>query len=505
MRYSKRMATTDFVQVDVMLIPAQQNPFNPNNLALLTTESPIVGIEDFTAHTSLQGVGTTYGTASETYKMANSVFSQLPNILTGNGSLAIIPFDGVNATRSSIKTENLTAKINTFEAITAGKIKITVDGAVYNLNEIDFTNIASLADLVKVLYKKLPQGKIKITIEDGSLRFSSLKYGANSTILIEAGTLTGTDLLDTTLLNSTTFTTTTGVNASGETLVEAITRVMALPEGERPNFESVITNLNFELDYATNSYLQNIASYLKGLEKIFIHSFSSLNDVANALLIKNASYTDCRLIYHKDDELLEMRAGASGRLFSNNTSFPLLSATLNKKQIVGITPCLYLTDTDKQNLKNNVGVDYYISNLGTPAYVSTGANGGYIDDIYNVKIIKLESLTTYNNALDSLTKIPQTQAGTGSLSGPIRQNLIKLRANGIIGIGIKWNSNTRPASKTPEEFDRIMYDEGFFVEEIDITTQSQADREGRKAPPVPMYIQFAGAMQNVSSVIFIQR
>lgn len=505
------MAGTEFVQVTTILTPPQQQPQNPNNIALLTTESLIAGVGDFTVHTSLKSVADSYGTVGETYKMANAIFSQSPNILTGKGSLTIIPFAGVHATRTTISTTSLLNKVDTFKAITDGKLKIVVTDASVSANsitidatELNFTNITTISDIKAIFEKKISPAYIKIEVIDDALKFTNLKYGASGTMSIEASTSTGTDLLDATLLDNSTFITVSSANASEETIVEALTRIQALPQGTRPLFEAVLTNLKFELDYANNSYLKTTAAYLSGIEKIFIYSYSALQDTVNALQIKDANYSDFKFIFHKDSERLEIVGGATGLLFSNDTNLPSASATLNKKIITGCTPCVFLTDTMKVSLKN-AGVDYYIDNVGTPAYVSNKTNGGFIDDRYNVKIVTLEYITAYDNSLTTSTKIAQVQSGVDYIIGNLNSTATKLRRNGIIGTGIKWSSDIVPTSITRENFDRIMYNEGFYAEAPNIALQSQADREARRAPPIRTFSQLGSAIHDINSVIYLQR
>src|SRR6202034_857949 len=50
------------------------------------------GIAGYSIYLSPTGVGTDFGTSSKTAQMANSIFSQQPNMLAGNGQLIVIPF-----------------------------------------------------------------------------------------------------------------------------------------------------------------------------------------------------------------------------------------------------------------------------------------------------------------------------------------------------------------------------------------------------------------------------
>jgi hypothetical protein len=68
--------------------------FNTSNLSLFTTDTPGTGFpsQGFQFYFDPTDVATDFGSSSLTYQMALAVFSQTPNILTGNGYLVIIPY-----------------------------------------------------------------------------------------------------------------------------------------------------------------------------------------------------------------------------------------------------------------------------------------------------------------------------------------------------------------------------------------------------------------------------
>lgn len=84
---------SNIVDVSVNQAPAGLSDFQVNNLLILTKEIPINAPANgsFTAYLSPSDVAADWGTASEAYQMAVLIFSQTPNILSGNGQLIIAP------------------------------------------------------------------------------------------------------------------------------------------------------------------------------------------------------------------------------------------------------------------------------------------------------------------------------------------------------------------------------------------------------------------------------
>ena len=79
--------------INVSVATAQQGlgKFNTSNLAIFTSETPLVSITNYKIYLTASEVATDFGSSSKTAKMASAIFSQSPNILTGGGYLVVIP------------------------------------------------------------------------------------------------------------------------------------------------------------------------------------------------------------------------------------------------------------------------------------------------------------------------------------------------------------------------------------------------------------------------------
>jgi hypothetical protein len=80
---------SNVVTISVSQAPAGLSDFQVNNLLILTKETAVVSPGNFGVYLNPTDVGTDWGTSSEVYAMANLIFSQQPNIITGGGSLII--------------------------------------------------------------------------------------------------------------------------------------------------------------------------------------------------------------------------------------------------------------------------------------------------------------------------------------------------------------------------------------------------------------------------------
>lgn len=86
------LSLANIINISVAQSPQGIGQYNTSNLALMTSEAPLVAFTDaYKIYLSPTEVATDFGSSSMTAKMANAVFSQKPNILAGGGYLVVIP------------------------------------------------------------------------------------------------------------------------------------------------------------------------------------------------------------------------------------------------------------------------------------------------------------------------------------------------------------------------------------------------------------------------------
>lgn len=97
------IAITNVINISVALPPSGLAPYSINNLLCITDETPVEALGgDYKSYASAADVATDWGTGSQTYKAAQAVFSQSPNILTGGGVFIVMPLEASETTAEAV-------------------------------------------------------------------------------------------------------------------------------------------------------------------------------------------------------------------------------------------------------------------------------------------------------------------------------------------------------------------------------------------------------------------
>jgi hypothetical protein len=487
------LSIANFIQVDVTNVPQGAEVPNVNSLALFTTETPN-NSNPYGIYLDPTSVGEDFGTDSETYAMALAIFSQTQNILNGGGRLVIIPLESaVSATQGQFVTTNISANLSALIAVTDGDIKVTVDGNAHNLTGLDFTACTTLADIAAVLQTELPD-----TICSGSataITIQSKKVGTASTIAMAAVSGgTGTNLAGSGFFNSSAGTATAGANASGETIVEAITRTSS-----QVQYAPFVTNLEME-----NAVISSTATAVQALDLIWVHSITSSEDIAGiATANTNAGNSKTRLpLYTISIPSAKLyRAAYAGRGFSVDLAASNAMLNMQAKSLATISPDSGLTQTILANAKA-AGVDCYGKFGGLPLLYTSGANS-YFDEVYSNLWLQFALQTALLNALATTnTKIPQTEAGMQMLVNAAEAVLNLAVYNAVLGVGLVWNSPN--VFGNPADLKRNITDKGYYIYYQPIVLQSQTDRDDRISPTLQIAAKRSGAINTVRSSVIIE-
>ena len=212
------------INVSLTSTPTGLADFNTNSIAIFSNETPAFS-ESYQAYLSLAAVESDFGTNSLTYKMAQALFTPVPNFRTGSGYLYIFPFNGTNATAASLTTPTLTDNVTAFKSVSDGSLSITIDGTNYLVSGLDFTKISSVADIVTVLNN---QGlDVYIEADSDTIRFTSKRFGTTSGVVISAITEGSViDISTSTYLDAAAGTTVAGTDSSGQTLSDAVSAAL---------------------------------------------------------------------------------------------------------------------------------------------------------------------------------------------------------------------------------------------------------------------------------------
>lgn len=490
MAYTYEVPLSYTVNVSLSATPTGLADFNTNSIAIFTNETAGFS-ENYQAYLTPSGVESDFGTNSLTYKMAQALFTPVPNFRTGGGYLYIFPFNGVNATAGKVTTANISANVDNFKVVTDGSLKLTIDGTVTELQGLNFTGVSTLADVVNIL--KNQNLDISIELSGNTIVFTSKRYGVASGIVFGT-TSTGTDIAGSTFLNATGASTVAGTDASGETLAEAVSSAL-----EQVYFGGVLTT-----QYVDDTTLLANSTAIQAMDCDYFEAMTSLKNMAvTGASIKSAGNGKTRsLAYSQGAETAKVAIATYATIAKSvNYNGSNTANTMNLKTLTGIAGDSGLSDTYVLSASTN-GVDIY-GNTGGLSVVYSNDNNGYTDDIEaNLWHKKATEVAGFNYLRQTNTKIPQTEEGMAGLKNAYAQVCEKAVRNNTVAPGT-WN--TAIPFGDPENFKRNIEEKGYYIYSIPVAQQSQTEREARKAPVCQIALKRSGAFHHSEVVITVER
>ena len=483
---------TNIINVTITNTPQGLSERNVNSLALFTTESP-ANAEAFGIYVSPAQAIEQYGTNSVVADMMNAIFAQTPNLRTGDGRVVIVPYlDAVSATSGYTTTADISANLAAIIAVTSGDIRVTIDSVAYNLTGLNFTSATTLADVAAIIQASLVNGIVTAPTAS-TLRFTSKKVGLDADVVIAAVSGgSGTNLAGAGYFNTAASVPVSGADATGETLLEAITRI----EGSA-SFCPIITDLQME-----DAVIEDTSDAIQATDYMFLHQISSTADIAGiATTIQQSGNTRTRILFYSPDltEANLMKSAYAGRAYSVNFNGSLTSQTMNLKQLATITPDPGVTQT-LYAAADVAGCDMYVSYAGVPSVFSTGGND-FFDNPYNDLALKFALETAgFNYLRQTNTKVPQTEPGMTGLKNAYAVVVNRFVRNGAIAPGA-WTSSERFGD--PVIFDQNVLDSGYYIYSEPIVLQNSAEREDREAPLVQIAVKRAGAIHSSDVIVLV--
>ena len=478
------LPASDVINVTITNTPSGLTEKNVNSLALFTQDAPING-EQFGIYISASQVAANYGTSSKTAAMANNVFAQTPNILSGDGRLVIIPMlAAVSATHGKIETTNISANLAGILAVTNGSIGVTIDGVAQQIANLNFTGITTWAGIAAYLSAQMVDGICYALPAGNGVGFGSHKVGTSSTVALVAGG-TGTNLDGAGFFNGAAATATAGANSSGETVQACLARTSNLV-----GYVPIMTSLDLE-----DAAIETVADTIQAMDNMFIHHCASTQDIAGIVTtVSQASQTRTRLVTYAQGSTLAnlYKAAYAGRAFSVDFTGSLTSQTMNLKSLANVVPDTAITQTLYAAAKT-AGTDIYVSYDGVPSVVSTGGND-FFDNPYSDLAAKF-ALTTagFDYLRETNTKIPQTEPGMIGLKDAYRKVCDQFVTNGCWAPG-SWTSSETFGNQTT--FLNNITNKGYYIYSQPVAVQNPTDRANRIAPLVQIAAKRAGAIQS---------
>lgn len=488
---------TTVIRVSLSKIPNGLSEVAVNNLCIFTNDTTNFNGDIYRIYTSSTSVGADLGANSLTTLMAENIFAQTPNILTGNGSLIIIPLlNSVSATAGTFTTANISGNLANFLTVTDGTLKITLNsGTAKTYTGLNFTNCTTMQNVVDVLQENIRD--IIFTLQGSTsqeIKMTSKKFGITSTFLFAASG-SGTDLMGTNYLNTATGVIVAGAASSGETIKEAIIRTQG-----KVFYEGILDTLNLE-----DTKRELDASYCQSIDKMYFIASATTEDIAGlATTISGANQDKTRALLYSEgiqDSKLMIAAYAS-RLLSINFDASNTVHTMHLKQLINVEPDSLFNTTSNETIAtecDTAGMDFYTAFSSVNGCFSTGGNDFADNVICDVWLKFALEVAGFNYLYQTNTKVPQTEAGMDGLKGAYEQVCIQGVTNGAFAPGT-WNSSQTFGD--PATFKRQIAQNGYYIYSAPIGTQSQANRNARIAPTIQIAVKRAGAIhESIVNVI----
>lgn len=486
---------SNVINISLSALPQGLTKYKTNNIALFSNEAT-TSIDPYITAISADVVEQAYGSNSLTAKMARALFTPALNLRTGEGTLFVFHYNGVNAVAESQTTTAINATaITAFKLVSSGDLTITIDGTDYVLTGLDFTNITDVADIVKVIANTGIDCNIEV-VDTNKIKFTSRRYGADSVITLKATTDgSGTDIYGSSYLNGSSVTTVDGADASGTALADAV-----IAAEQQAFFGGILTT-----QFCENSLILANSTAIQAKDHIYYEATQSLKNIATlGASIKSAGNGKTRLLAYSQGAEGSKQAIATYATMASSVNYTGTDTclTMNLKTLTGVLPDMNLNQTYITNAKAN-GVDVYGSLEGLGVVFSNN-NNGYTDDITSELWLKKDlEVQGFNYLRKTNTKIPMTESGMTGLKNAYEVSLQQGVNNGMIAQNVGWGDDVAVPFGNPDDFRRNILEKGYYIYSLPISQQSIADREERKAPLIQIAVKLAGAIHSSNVIVTV--
>lgn len=502
---SAGLDVADVVQVNINLAPTAVPTRNFGALAIIGPSTVIDPVSRIRNYSNLDGVASDFGTSAPEYLAADLFFSQSPQpSILYIGRWANGPTAGQLNGAVFGQTQQA-ALLTTLEGVSAGGMTITVDGTSHTLSNLNFSGISNLNGAASVIQTGLASAATVVwNATEGQFIITSNTTGVNSAVSYATDPGTGTKLATDLGLTQASGASSPVAGTAGETPLAAAQAVCAA--------NSDIYGVMFAEDAASGSPISDtqflaVAAYIEGASPTRILGITvmepgavdptSTTDLGS--LLSAAGYG--RTFWQYSSSSPYAVASIFGRAFTTNFNANNSMITLKFKTEPGVIPET-ITETQASAIDAKHGNVFVNYNNGA-AIIQQGvmSNGTFFDERQGTDWLQNAVQTALFNLLyTSPSKIPQTDPGINQLVTVAEAALDQGVTNGLIAPGI-WSSSLQFGSLTTGR----ALTKGYYVYAPPVASQSQADREARKAPALQCAIKLAGAVHSANLAINVNR
>jgi hypothetical protein len=389
--------------------------------------------------------------------------------------------------------------LTNFTAVTAGSLSIDVDGVAENLTAINFSADTTLNGVAATLTTAFG-GVATVTWDAVYKRFTitSATTGVSSDLAFATTPATGTDVAPLFGFRSTDG----GRLAAGsavETLVAGVTACANASTDWYGVYCAPVTP-------AADADVLAVAAYVEAASPSRIYGVTTQSaaviDPANtsdlASQLQALKYQRTFIQYSSSSPYAA--ASLFGRAFTVDFTGNKTTITLKFKQEPGVT-AETLTESQAAALTAK-NCNAFVSYNNATAIIQQGVmvNGYFFDEVQGLDWLQNYVQTAiFNLVYTSPTKIPQSDAGVNHIVATCENALAQAVDNGLVAPGV-WNAPGFGALVQGQTLAK-----GYYIYAAPVSSQSQADREARKAPTLQIAAKLAGAVHSANVVINVNR
>lgn len=492
---SKGLSISRIVSVDIVLSPLAAGTRDFGAL-LIAGSSPVIDInERIREYEGIDDVANDFGTTAPEYLAAALFFAQSPQpnqLFIGRWAQTAT----AGLLRGAILNPTQQALSN-FTGIDDGAFKITVDGADKTVSGLDFSEATNLNGVASEINSALTGATVAWDGVNSRFVVTSATTGATSAVGWATAPTTGTDV--SALLGLTQAQSAVPVaGIAAETYLGAVQKLADM-SNDWYGLLAAATGISDDQHLEVAAYIEAASPtriYGVTTQSTAVLDQTITTDIASRL--QAAKYKRTFSQYSSSSQYAAV--SMYGRAFTVNFLGNKTTITLKFKQEPGVT-AETLTTTQASALEGK-NCNVFVNYDNDTAIIEQGvmANGYFFDEVHGTDWFQNYLQTAlYNRLYTSTTKIPQTDAGVNDLLTVAAQASDQAVTNGLVAPGV-WNADGFGNLSTGDTLSA-----GYYLYAPPVSTQSQADREARKAPVIQGAFKFAGAIHSVDVIANFNR
>lgn len=471
----------------VVLLTPEVAPFNSQGAVFLL-------------FSTLQAIGTAFGTDSETYRAAVPFFAQTPRprtiiVARWNAEGSTVP-----ATAAALFGRPVTASVAQLAAIEEGTFTLPINDVPRTYTDIDLSGATTFAQIGTILDGVVTADGIGCRFDSSGTRFIIESRTPGTSIQLGFVTGSGSGYLGTLL----------GLDNVAPTYTIPGTEQQTIPAGTIPDALQGLSQV-YQDWYAavvvksplTDAEILSTANYIMGADrKLFgltIMDPARISQAASNVIRQLYDQQAYRVAAHYDHTNPYAIVSFLARGLSVNFAGSNTTLTMKFKQLPTVSP-MPLTETEAAACKA-LGVNYY-SYFDTVPMVAEGTviGGRFFDEVHILDwYCDAVQKNVFAVLYQSPNKVPLTDPGTHRLLRAIESASREGVTNGAFAPGI-WNGDPFGTLETGD-----MLDQGFYIYADSVDTLSVSDRQERRAPPIQVALKLAGAIHSADVIVNFDR